>query len=206
VSGNSGIRNYIDVGTNTFSGNLRRLPNVQPIRIDGSPVISARLEDGHYMLSLNIADTFGRTVLRIINNELVFSTLVWDAALVGRRLILRDALRRILVDIEFSPPCGVKIRRGRFVRNGVEVLVTDRFSAILNDRTLVRDNSMANCWIGLSLGRDSNHIPVAYWNKVENRDNWDRSAAISWANAEAKNLGEEQLGNLFGVGDAENSK
>jgi hypothetical protein len=65
---------------------------------------------------------------------------------------------------------------------------------------------MANCWIGLSLGRDSNHIPVAYWNRVENRDNGDRSAAISWANAEAKNLDEEQLGNLFGVGDAEDSK
>jgi hypothetical protein len=199
----SGERYEFDVGTNTFTGLLSSYGIVQPVRIDGTGLLSARLEDNHYMLTLHIADEGGREVLTIVDNELTFSALVYDVELVGHRLILRDGYRKILIDIEFQPPAGVKIRRGRFLRNGIELLVTENWSSILNSRTLLSGNSAENCWIGLAIGRDSKHIVSAYRSGDVTREGWDRRGAIRWARERAREMQDETIDEIAGLGPLE---
>jgi hypothetical protein len=193
-----------DVGTITFSGNLDRDGSfVQPIRVDGTPILGVRLEDSHYLLNLYIADETGRIVMTIVDNELVFSSWVWDVEFVGRRIIVREGLRKVLIDIEFNPPEGLRIRRGRLLWNRIELLITENWAAILNNRTLLSRVSVVGCSTGLALGADNERSGAALRIGGIPRREWNRAEAIRWAKKTASESGLGELEDIAGMDEGE---
>jgi hypothetical protein len=104
------------------------------------------------LLNLLIFDEFNAPVLHIKNNHLFYSVSPWDIQLVGTKLSIREAHRKILIEIEFQPPNKVIINRGRFLRNGVEILVRPTNILITNNSTLLSGCHAHNCPGGLIIG------------------------------------------------------
>ncbi len=115
-----------------------------PLSIDDTPMIAFLLGDGHLLLNLNLFDEFNQIVLRIINNQLAQSVSPWDIQFIGRNLVIREAARKILIDLAFEPPNRVVLRRGRFLRNGVEVLVRPDRVVVANNNMRMGGNSYEN--------------------------------------------------------------
>jgi trigger factor len=191
-----------DIGTIIFSGSLdTNGPFVQPIRIDGTPVLSVRLEDSHYLLTLYIADESGRIVMMIRENELVLSSWVWDVEFVARRIIIREGMGKVLVDIEFNLPEGFRIRRGRLLWNGIGLLVTEHWAAVLNNSALLADISIVGCAAGLVLGADRERIGAAFRMPGIRRRGWDRTEAIRWVKNTASESGLDNVDDIAGMSD-----
>jgi len=123
-----------------------------PISVDGTPLIGFIIADAHLLLNLLIFDEFNCPVLHIKNNQLFYSISPWDVQLVGKKLSIREAHKKILIEIEFQPPNKVVINRGRFLRNGVEILVRPTNILITNNSTLLSGCHAHNCYGGLIIG------------------------------------------------------
>src|SRR5271169_5171702 len=127
--------------------------------------------------------------MAICENELVFSSRVWDVEFVGRRIIIREQMRKVLVDIEFNLPEGLRIRRGRLLWNGIELLVTENWAAILNNRALLVGNSIVGCAVGLVLGADNETMRAAFLMSGIWRRGCNRTEAVRWAKQRALESG-----------------
>ena len=118
----SGPNCIADIGKNVFSfRDDGSNPAFVAFAIDEESIISFRLDNDHWLLNLNVYDKNDDLILLIVDNELIYSISPWDIELVGRNLIIREAQRKILVDILFEPPSKIKIQRGHFFHNGIEV-------------------------------------------------------------------------------------
>ncbi|USH04026.1 hypothetical protein K6Q96_08585 [Grimontia kaedaensis] len=123
-----------------------------PLSVDGTPLIGLVLTDGHLLLNLVVFDECNVPILHIKNNQLLYSIEPWDIQLVGKKLTVREAARKILIEIEFMPPNKVIINKGRFLRNGVEVLIRPSNILVTNNNTLISGCRAHNCFGGLILG------------------------------------------------------
>jgi len=126
--------------------------SMAPVVIDDVPLLGFILADGHLLLHVNLFDECNNLVLRIANNQLVYSTTPWDVRLTGRRLEIREGSGRFLIDMTFEVPNRIRIDRGRFLLNGVELLVRPDFALVTNNRMLLSGSSAVNCSGGLVLG------------------------------------------------------
>ncbi len=72
----------------------------------------------------------------------------WSAAI----LIIREAPRRILIDLIFEVPNRIIIRRGRFLFNGVEILISPDALSVANNQVTLSANLFANCPFALLVG------------------------------------------------------
>lgn len=91
-------------------------------------------------------------MLHIKKNQLIYSTSPWDIQLVGKKLTIREAHKKILFEIEFFPPNRVVINRGHLLRNGVEILIRPSNILVTNNSTLLSDCHAHNCYGGLIIG------------------------------------------------------
>lgn len=149
----------VEIGSNTFTCQDKGYGTAMlPISVDGTPLIGLILADGHLLLNLVIFDEFNAPVLHIKNNQLYYSTEPWDIQLVGTTLTVREAHRKILLEIKFCPPNKVIINRGRFLRNGVEILVRPKNILITNNSSLISGCSATNCYGGLIIGHHDKPI------------------------------------------------
>jgi hypothetical protein len=105
----------------------------------------------------------------------------WDIEIVGTRLIIREASRNTLFDIRFVPPAKVVVKRGRFLRNGIELLITPNWCAFLNNCFLFQRVGIINCGAGLILGEDATSMGAVFRFSGIPREGWDRASAIRWA-------------------------
>lgn len=135
---------------------------IAPIVIDDFPLLAFVLQDGHLLLHLNLFDENNILVLRIVNNQLVYSTSPWDIRLVGRSLEIREGAGRFLIDISFEVPNRIVVRRGRFLRNGVEIVIRPDFALITNDGTLLSGLNVVNCAAGLLIGPSREQVSAMY--------------------------------------------
>ena len=149
----SGKHAEVVIGGNSFTCEDEGYGTVMvPISIDGVALVGLILGDGHLLLSFVAFDECNAPVLRIKNNQLFYSMSPWDVQLAGTTLTLREAHRKILLEIEFSPPNKVVVTRGRFLRNGVEVLVRPDNILVTNNSTYISGCHAHNCHGGLILG------------------------------------------------------
>lgn len=156
----SGPEATVTVGGNTFTCQDQGYGTAMvPLSIDGVPLIGLILGDGHLLLNLVVFDEYNVPVLHIKNNQLFQTTIPWDIQLVGTTLTIREAHRKILVEIKFEPPNRISINRGRFLRNGIEVLVRPENILITNNAMFVADCHAHNCLGGLILGHHEKQIP-----------------------------------------------
>ncbi len=149
----SGKTAEVNIGGNSFTCEDQGYGTAMaPISVDGTPLIGLIMGDGHLLLNLVIFDEFNAPVLHIKNNQLYYSTDPWDIQLVGTKLTVREAHRKILVEIDFQPPDKVVINRGRFLRNGVEILIRPTNILITNNAGLFSGCQAHNCYGGLVIG------------------------------------------------------
>lgn len=154
-----GAKAEVVIGGNSFSAENRGDDTcLVPLSIDGIPLISFILTEKHLLLNLIIMDEFNNPILNIKNNHLYYSIAPWDVQLVGTKLTIREASRKILIEIEFEPPNRVIVSRGRFLANGVEVLIRPENILITNNAIVI-----SGCHIrsigGLIIGHHSNPLP-----------------------------------------------
>ncbi len=155
----SGTEACIEIGGNSFTCQDQGYGTAMaPISVDGTPLVGLILTDGHFLLNLIIFDEFNSPVLHIKNNQLFYCTDPWDIQLVGTTLIVREAHRKILVEINFQPPNKVVINRGRFLRNGVEILVRPTNILVTNNAMVISRTHAHNCFGGLIIGYHENPI------------------------------------------------
>lgn len=152
-----------------------------PLSVDGLPLLGFILTDGHLLLNLNLFDEFNNLVLRINNNELVYHPDPWDIQFVGRNLIVREAHRKLLIDISFEVPNRIVVARGRFLRNGVEVLVRPDHVLITNNAFLISGCSARNCPGGIVIGPHKQELGSMMRIHSVPRYRGDRSDALKWA-------------------------
>ena len=170
------------VGSNYFTTRDRGYgTNTIPIMIDGVPVLGFVLADGHLLLNLLICDEYNNLVLRIVNNQLVYTVSPWDIQLTGRNLVIREAQRKILVDISFNVPNKIVINRGRFLLNGVEVFIRPEHLLVTNNATVLSRCSAVDCAVGLRIGQDPRGLGAAIALENVPRYLGDRSEAHRWA-------------------------
>jgi len=144
----------IQIGGNYFSTNYRGQPTESiPLIVDGIPLIGFVLEDGYLLLNLNLFDRFNNVVLKIINNHLFYSISPWDIQFIGKTLIIREKARKFLIRITFKPPNKVIINKGKFLCNGVEILVDDDHILVTNNNTHISGCAAVNCHGGLIIGQ-----------------------------------------------------
>ena len=149
----SGKDAEIEIGGNSFTcEDLGYGTAMVPVSVDGTPLIGLIIADGHLLLNLVIFDEYNNPVLHIKNNQLYYSTEPWDIQLVGTKLTIREAHRKILIEINFQPPNKVIVSRGRFLRNGVEILVRPKNILITNNSFLISGCHAHNCHGGLIIG------------------------------------------------------
>lgn len=155
----SGAEATVEIGGNTFTcQDQGHGTQMIPLMIDNTPLVGIILSDGHFLLNVVIFDEFNVPVLQIKNNQLVYSTEPWDIQLVATTLTLREKAGKILIEFVFTPPSKVQVVRGRFLRNGVEVLVRPDNILITNNRGFISGCSAHNCHGGLIIGHMENPI------------------------------------------------
>jgi trigger factor len=152
-----------------------------PISVDSTPLIGFILADGHLLLNLNLFDESNNCIMRIVNNQLSYSSDPWDIQLVGRNLKVRAGHRRLLVDMTFDPPNRVRLNQGRLLRNGVEILVRPGYVLITNNCMLVSGMTAVNCAYGLKIGPHLDDLGAAMAIESIPRYLGDTKAAIRWA-------------------------
>jgi hypothetical protein len=151
----------IVIGTNRFVGWYEEEDTtVVGLSVDDDPFVSFRLSDGHLLLSVAAYDRANRCVLSIENNQLCYSTLPWDIEFKGRALTIREAAREILIEMRFEPPNRVIVSRGRFLRNGVEVIIhPTRGILVVNNKVKIDDVHIyrlgKRCQTAISIGAPS---------------------------------------------------
>jgi trigger factor len=178
-----------DLGTVQFSGPLLADGSaVDPIRIDGSSVMGARVQDGQLLMSMVFCDDSGSEVFRVKENELRYNKAMWDVEFVGKRLKIREKARRIVLDIEFEPPNRILVKRGRILRNGIDILVTEKWTAVLNGCQLFQQVQFKNCDVGIRIGKDPRRGGAAIEIDPGPRTGWDRAASVKWAIDLSENL------------------
>jgi hypothetical protein len=91
--------------------------------VDGRILLGLRYLDEHLLFTFAIFDEYNLPLLRIVDNEMLLRVDQWDVEVEGPRLVLRQAPRQILIDVRFEAPERVIIRRGRFLFNGIEIVI-----------------------------------------------------------------------------------
>jgi hypothetical protein len=86
--------------------------------------------------------------------------LPWDIEFKGRALTIREAAREILIEMRFEPPNRVIVSRGRFLRNGVEVIIhPTRGILVVNNKVKIDDVHIyrlgKRCQTAISIGAPS---------------------------------------------------
>jgi hypothetical protein len=156
----SGREAEIVIGGNSFTCEDQGYGTIMvPISIDGVALVGFILGDAHLLLNLAVFDECNTPVLQIKNNQLFYSIAPWDIELVGTVLTIREAHRKILLEVQFLPPNRLVISRDRFLRNGVEVLVRPENILITNNSTYISSCHAHNCTGGLIIGHHEKPLP-----------------------------------------------
>jgi hypothetical protein len=124
-----------------------------PVMVRGVPLIEfLPPERGSEISRINayITGEDGRSSLRIVENEWIVDSGVWDYEWVGRRMTIRDNTGSTALQITVYPPELIEIDRLRFNRDGFNVVLT-RTELQINGSRLI-DCIISNCPIGIALG------------------------------------------------------
>jgi trigger factor len=125
----------VDIGSNVLTAPM--MSDLVAVQVDGEPLVGFRFEDDHYLLNVLLFNEVNEPVLQILDNELIYSAEPWDIELVGTRLTVRAAARKIFIDIVFEPPATVRFLRGRLLLNGIELYIQPTFILLVNTGELI---------------------------------------------------------------------
>ncbi|MEV7191504.1 hypothetical protein AB0N81_06815 [Streptomyces sp. NPDC093510] len=114
----------VSIGSNTFVQTMGSVS--EPLVLNGEPLVRVRTESGNLLVSAKLFDASGAVILTIDDNELKYNTGIWDVEFVSDRLVVREAHRKVIAKIVFSPPDSITVERAYFAHEGLSVQVTAR--------------------------------------------------------------------------------
>ena len=159
----SGSEFEVNIGGCVFTGGVRHQDggiSFVPISVDDHDFVSFRIDnDGRMFVNASILDECNLPLLEIAENALVYRADIWDIEFRGTKLALRQAPREIFLEIEFNPPNGIRLLRGRLLCNGVEILIHPERYFIVNAGQTFSMGSFRGGAIGLQLGRNARGLP-----------------------------------------------
>jgi trigger factor len=120
----SGAVSKVSIGSNSFVQTMGLVS--EPLVLNGEPLVRVRTESGNLLVSARLFDESGAIILTIDDNELKYDTGIWDVEFVADRLVVREAHRKILAKLVFSPPDSITVERAYFSHDGLSVQVTAR--------------------------------------------------------------------------------
>jgi trigger factor len=92
------------------------------LSISAKPVLWFNLEDGNLLLNLTLYNRKDEAILKIRDNELIYSTEQWDITLIGKTLTIHAAARKIILVLTVSPNENlIAIERAQLRYGGYEV-------------------------------------------------------------------------------------
>lgn len=162
----------------SFSGLLEGAAIV-PLAIDGYPVIMFRVVDGNLLLNFLALDEFNQPYLKVNDSEVTFSAGLWDVEWTGRVLTMRTGRGQILLQIDFSPPTGIHLKKGRILWNGVELVVRPKFMYLINGNNVLADVHVVNVPVGLAIGSQPPDTGCAFFMSNVPRYGIDRASALA---------------------------
>lgn len=146
----SGKSAEFEIGSNVFVaedyGNGMLL---MPLIINDTPLLFFKLKDGNLFLNLFLKDKNDNTILKIIDNELIFAPISWDIEFKGKKIKINEKQREILIEIEFLPPNKIRISRGKIFFKNIEILITNNSINIKNNNFTISNCKTVNCSGGL---------------------------------------------------------
>ena len=131
-----------------------------PIIIDGIAPVVFSLAEGHLLLSVALFDQVNRSVLRIDQNQLIYTVDHWDIEFVGRTLIIRAGHGDVFIDMAFDPPNRVRFNRGRILYNGVEILLSEDYAWLSNNQSIISGSHFVGSF-GIVIGTQDPPVPCA---------------------------------------------
>ncbi|MCC3745306.1 hypothetical protein LLQ46_00390 [Rouxiella badensis] len=145
-----GFNAEVSMGSNTFK--MDNLLEFTPVVLDGEPIIRITNENGNILIFFKFMSPEGKTLLHIENNEVIFSTENWDVEIIGKRLKIRKGLRKIILDITFSPPNKIDINHANITMRDSEFIISNIGMEYKGVRVGFRGCSWTNFPIGVAMG------------------------------------------------------
>ncbi len=180
----------IHIGSNNFTTKTGGRPAESiALMVDCTPLIGFSLEDGHLLLYLQLFDQFNHLVLKIFQNHLFYSISPWDIQFVGKTITIRERSRKFLIRLTFEPPNRVTIDKGRFLCNGVEILVDSDYILLTNNKTYLKGNRYENCHVGLIIGSSPKSISGACRFAKIDRYLGDSKESLAWVKSIKEKFG-----------------
>jgi len=184
-----GTECQVIIGDNLFTTKDEGYGTFQvPLSIDMTPMIGFIMADGHLLLNLNLFDEFNNLVLQIKDNQLRQSVSPWDICLAGRNLTIKEATRKILVELIFEVPNTIRVKRGRFLLNGVEIIIRPNHLLITNSKTLVSGCTVLCVPYGVVIGPLPTGAACCWHIGDVTRYQGDNSEALRWARENIEDL------------------
>jgi trigger factor len=115
------------------------------LKIDDTELVSWRVEDGVYLLTVRWFDDDGTMIFEIDDNELVLNTRKWDIEFVGNRLTIRSGERKVVLVVTFEPPKRITFLAASFRLHGNAV-------QIRGDKLIVNTTTFSRSRVSGSLG------------------------------------------------------
>tara|TARA_R110000737_G_scaffold20948_2_gene39338 strand:+ start:78 stop:863 length:786 start_codon:yes stop_codon:yes gene_type:complete len=125
-----------------------------PILVDNIPIIGIILADGHFLLNMLLFDEFNNIILHIKNNQLIYKTDLFDIQFISKTITIREKLRKIFIVIKFETPNTIIISKGKFLINGVEIII-DNDKILVNNSKSSFSNFTIDSQVGISIGNNS---------------------------------------------------
>jgi hypothetical protein len=92
------------------------------VSVDGRFLIGAVMNPG-LELNLDLRDADNRVMLLVNRGELMISNRLWDVTFEGRRLVVRDGFRSVVLDLELNPPHELIVHRADVWLQHAHVLI-----------------------------------------------------------------------------------
>jgi trigger factor len=125
-----------------------------PILINDTPIILVKCEDEHYLLNINLYDKYDNLVLKIEDNNLIYSLGFWDIRFEGRTLYIRDDLYKVFIEIEFKTPNIFHIKRGIIYHNGYEIKISASKGISINNNKVLLNGFTIQSQFGIVIGNN----------------------------------------------------
>ena len=148
-----------------------------PLVVDGLPLVGFRIEQGELLLNFIAFNEFNKPIIEIADNELIYDTTQWDIEWIGQTLTIREGRGRVLLELVFSPPSEIAIRKGRLLYNGIELLVGPNYLFNTNNSNFFGAISTVNCPVGFAIGDPIPNVGAGVVVSGISRYNFDRRHA-----------------------------
>jgi hypothetical protein len=148
-----------------------------PLVIDGLPLVAFRIDQDELLLNFIAFNELNKAIIQIVDNELIYDTNQWDIEWVAQTLTIREGRGRILLELVFSPPSEIYIRKGRLLRNGIELLVGPNYLFNTNNSIFIGAIATVNCPVGFAIGDPTPNVGAGIVISGISRYKFDRKQA-----------------------------